>query len=142
MKDKRNLHLKVQEMCDCFATADPLREMSIVNKEADKVEGVLRLLGLAVLHGINDNAKKITVSKTSDGKVKVVGKYYESELPSPGKEVGNQIFETIKGVAHLEGEEGKMPLALGVRDSSIEVQVKVGHDEEGEFVSIKFPKTK
>ena len=33
MKDKRSLHLKVQELCDCFATTDPLKEMSILGKE-------------------------------------------------------------------------------------------------------------
>ena len=142
MKDKRSMHLKVQELADCFATADPLREMSIVEKEEDKVEGALKWVALAVLHGINDNAKKITLSKGKDGKVKVVGKYYESELPSPGSAVGNQLFETIKGVVHLEGEEGKVPLALGVRDSSIEVAIKVEHDADGESVSIKFPKTR
>ncbi len=142
MKDKRSLHLKVQELCDCFATSDPLREMSLVEKEVDKAEGALKWVALAVLHGINDNAKKITVTKTKDGKVKVEGKYYVSELPSPGNEVGNEIFEVVKVVTHMEGEGGKMPLALGVRDSSIQVEIKVGNDGDGESVSIKFPKTK
>jgi hypothetical protein len=26
MKEKRNLHLKTQELCDCYATNDPLKE--------------------------------------------------------------------------------------------------------------------
>ncbi len=30
MKEKRNVHLKVQELCDCYATNDPLKEMSVV----------------------------------------------------------------------------------------------------------------
>lgn len=142
MKDKRSLHLKVQELCDCFATSDPLREMSVVEKEPDKAEGALKWVALAVLHGINDNAKKITVTKGKDGKVKVVGKYYKSELPSPGTEVGEKIFEVVKDVTHIEGEKGKIPLALGIRDSSIEVGIKVKHDDNGESVSIKFPKSK
>jgi len=29
MRDKQSLHLKVQEMCDCYATTDPLKEMSL-----------------------------------------------------------------------------------------------------------------
>ena len=142
MKDKRSLHLKVQELCDCFATSDPLREMSLVEKEADKAEGALKWVALAVLHGINDNAKKITVTKGKDGKIRVEGKYYKSELPSPGAEVGDKIFEVVRDVTHIEGEGGKIPLALGIRDSSIEVGIKIKHDGEGESVSIKFPKSK
>jgi hypothetical protein len=36
MKEKRNLHLKVQEMCDCYATGDPLKEMSIIKNDEDR----------------------------------------------------------------------------------------------------------
>ncbi len=36
MKEKRNVHLKVQELCDCYATNDPLKEMSTLKIEADK----------------------------------------------------------------------------------------------------------
>lgn len=142
MRDKRSLHLKVQELCDCFATSDPLREMSLVKKEPDKVEGALKWVALAVLHGINDNAKKITVTKAKDGKITVKGKYYTSELPSPGADVGDQIFQVVKEVAHMEGEGGKVPLALGIRDSSIQVEVKMEHDDGGESLSIKFPKSR
>lgn len=141
MKDKRSLHLKVQELCDCYATADPLREMSLVEKEPDKDEGALKWVALAVLHGINDNAKKITVCKTKDGKIKVDAKYRRSELPSPGAEVGGRIFEAIKGVTHMEGEGGKTPLALGIRDSNIEVKIKVKDKGDEESVTIKFPKS-
>jgi hypothetical protein len=28
MKDKQTMHLKVQELCDCYATTDPLQELS------------------------------------------------------------------------------------------------------------------
>lgn len=142
MKDKRSLHLKVQELCDCYATADPLREMSLVEKEADKEEGALKWIALAVLHGINDNAKKITLCKGKDGKVDVVAKYRKSELPSPGNEVGSRLFETVKEVTHIEGKGGKTPLALGVRDSSIEVKIKVEDDGDTGSVTIKFPKNK
>ena len=36
MKEKRNIHLKVQEMCDCYATTDPLKEMSEITADEDK----------------------------------------------------------------------------------------------------------
>lgn len=142
MKDKRSLHLKVQELCDCYASSDPLREMSLVGNEPDKDEGALKWVALAVLHGINDNAKKITISKAKDGKIKVDAKYRRSELPSPGAEVGGKIFEAIKGITHMEGEGGKTPLALGIRDSSIEVKIELEGKGDAESVTIKFPKAK
>lgn len=142
MKDKRSLHMKVQELADCFATADPLKEMSTLDREPDKDEGALKWFALAILHGINDNAKKITLSKGKDGKIKVEGKYRKSELPSPGSDIGSRIFEAIKGVTHIEGEEGKMPLNIGIRDSSLEVQVKLEHEDAGDEVVIVFPKIK
>ena len=37
MKEKRNVHLKVQELCDCYATTDPLKEMSIVKDDREIV---------------------------------------------------------------------------------------------------------
>ena len=36
MKDKASLHEKTQERIDCFATKDPLKEMSELEKEEDK----------------------------------------------------------------------------------------------------------
>jgi hypothetical protein len=135
MKDKRSLHLKVQEHCDCYATTDPLKEMSDIPKEQDKEEGGLKWLALAALHGVNNGAKKITLSKSKDGSVKVKAKYREAELPSPGSEVGQKIIEEIREITHLEGKKGKTPLALGIRDSSIELTVKVEEDE----IILKFP---
>ena len=38
MKEKRNLHLKVQELCDCYATNDPLKEMSQIKTDSDTDE--------------------------------------------------------------------------------------------------------
>jgi hypothetical protein len=39
----------------------------------------------------------------------------------------------------LEGNKGKTPLALGIRDSSVEVNIKMKRDEDGEVVTLKFP---
>ncbi len=140
MKDKRSLHLKVQELCDCYATTDPLREMSIVPSGADEEEGALKWLALAVLHGVNANAKSITLSRTGDGGVKVMAKYRKSELPSPGGPVAERIFEAVREITHIEGSEGKSPLALGIRESSLELKVKVEKVDDEETVTIGFPK--
>ena len=140
MKDKRSLHLKVLELCDCYATTDYLKEMSVLPGEVDKEEGALKWVALSVLHGINGNAKKIALSRDQDGQIKVVAKYRKSELPSPGTEVGGKVLEVLKEITHLEGEEGKIPLAIAIRDSSFEVKVKMEQDEDGETVTIEFPK--
>ncbi len=139
MKDKRSLHLKVQELCDCYLTTDPLGEMSIIRHDKDKDEAALKWLALAALHGINDNAKKISIARGKEGNVKVIAEYRQSELPSPGSEVGEKIIEAIQGITHLEGNKGKTPLALGIRDSSVEVNIKMKRDEDGEVVTLKFP---
>jgi len=139
MKEKRNVHLKVQELCDCYAANDPLKEMSIVKNDADKEEAAFKWLALAALHGVNDNAKEITVSRSSDGTVKVLAKYRESELPSPGSDVGAKIMESVREITHIEGNKGKMPLALGIRNDSIELQVKMKEKEGKTKVTIQFP---
>ncbi len=84
MKDAQNLHLKLQELCDCFSTTDPLKEMSEIKTDDDRMEAALKWLALSALHGINNNAKKITVKKTDDGHVSVTAEYRDTDLPSPG----------------------------------------------------------
>ncbi len=61
MKDVQNLHLKVQELCDCFSTTDPLKEMSEIKTGEDRMEAALKWLALSVLHGVNNNAKKVSI---------------------------------------------------------------------------------
>jgi hypothetical protein len=139
MKEKRNLHLKVQELCDCYATTDPLKEMSDVNRDADKEEAALKWLALAALHGVNNNAERITISRSKDGDISVVAEYRTTELPSPGSEVGDKIFEAVREITHLEGEKGKTLLALGIRDSSLELKIKLKSEGDQQMVSVRFP---
>ncbi len=139
MKEKRNVHLKVQELCDCYATNDPLKEMSTVKNEGDKDEAALKWLALTALHGVNGNAEKITITRSKDGEISVTAKYRESELPSPGSEVGAKILEAVREITHIEGDKGKTPLALGIRNDSIEIQVNMNSEEGKEKVTLQFP---
>jgi len=139
MKEKRNVHLKVQELCDCYATNDPLKEMSTIKNDGDKDEAALKWLALAALHGVNDNADEVTITRSKDGQVRVTANYRESELPSPGSEVGQKIMEAMREMTHIEEVEGKTPLALGIRNDSIELQMKMNTKEGKEKVTIKFP---
>ncbi len=139
MKEKRNLHLKVQELCDCYATNDPLKEMSVVKNDADKEEAAVKWLALAALHGVNNNAKEVTITRSSEGGVQVTASYRESELPSPGSEVGAKIMEAVREITHIEDKKGKTQLALGIRNDSIELQVKIKQKEGREKITIEFP---
>ena len=139
MKEKRNLHLKVQELCDCYATNDPLKEMSGVKNDADQEEAAVKWLALTALHGVNNNAKEVVITRATDGEVRVTAKYRETELPSPGSEIGSKIIEAVREITHIEGQKGKTPLALGIRNDSIELQVKMKEKEGRQKVTIRFP---
>ncbi len=140
MKDKRSLHLKVQEMCDCFVTADPLKEMAQIKQEPDKEEAAVKWLALLILYGIDSHAKKISVSRSEDGEISVVAKYDKAGLPSPGPEIGAKVLEVVRQIAHFEEDKGKIQFALGIRDSSIELGLKMKKEDDSEKMSIKFPK--
>ena len=139
MKEKRNVHLKVQELCDCYVTNDPLKEMSEIKADTDTEEAALKWLALAALHGVNDNAREVTIRRSSSGDVKVTARYREAELPSPGPEIAEQIMGAIREITHIEGEKGKSPLALGIRNDSIGLKVKMKAKQGGERVTIEFP---
>jgi len=138
MKDKGSLHLKVQELCDCFASTDPLKEMSIVKNGADKEEAALKWLALAALHGVNNNAEQISITTSDDGKVMVSAEYRTTELPSPGFDVAEKIIASMAAITHLENGEGKSQLALGIRDSSINLTIKMKSRDGGKKVTIRF----
>jgi hypothetical protein len=140
MKEKRNLHLKVQELCDCYATTDPLKEMCAVEKDRDKEEAALKWLALAALHGVNDNAKEITIRRNKKGEVKVLARYRKAELPSPGADVAQKIMSAVRDITHIEGDEGKTHLALGMRNDSLDLKVKIKVKGAHEKVRIEFPK--
>lgn len=139
MKEKRNVHLKVQELCDCYATNDPLKEMSVVKNDANQEEAALKWLALASLHGVNNNAKEVILTRARNGDVRVTAKYRETDLPSPGADVGAKIMDAVREVTHIEGDKGKSRLSLGIRNDSIELQVKMKTKDNGEKVTIKFP---
>jgi len=119
MKDMTTLHLRVQDLCSCYAQTDPLKEMSLLKKDTDKEEAALKWIALAVLHGVNMGAKQISISKGTDGAVKVIAEYKDAELPSPGSDIGKRAIKALRAITHIEEKKGESPLALGIRDSSL-----------------------
>ena len=140
MRDMGSPHQKMQELCDCFAETDPLAGMALLGKDADKGEAALKWLALAILHGVDRNAKEICLERAADGTVRVGAQYRDSELPSPGKDIGRKVIEAARRITHLEGKKGEIPLAVGIRDSSIEIKVKIKEEHGGERVTLKFKK--
>ena len=139
MKEKRNFHLKVQEMCDCYATGDPLKEMSVVKNDEDKDDAAVKWLALAALHGVNNNAEEINIIRSSEGNVRVVAEYRDTELPSPGPEVGGKIMNALREITHIEETKGKTPLSLGIRNDSVNLKIKFKEKNGKEKITIKFP---
>ena len=139
MLDKRTLHMKVQEQCDCFATTDPLSEMGALGKEPDPEEGALKWIALAVLHGIDRNAKSISLRRAAGGKISVTAKYRESDLPAPPEQIGRKVFDVARSITHID-DKGRTPVVIGIRDSSIEIEFKLDLDGDAEEVVLKFPK--
>ena len=139
MKDAANTHQKVQELCDCFATTDPLKEMSEVGLAPASEEAALKWIALAVLHGINSNAEKISLTTTKKGEVKVTAEYRTAELPSPGSEVGKKIIEAMRAMTHMEKDREKMTLAFGIRNNSMDLKIKSRHEGGDDRISITFP---
>jgi hypothetical protein len=140
MRDMGTPHQRMQALADCFAETDPLKEMAILPDDDDKDEAALKWLALAVLHGISRNAKKISLERTVDGNVRAVAEYEDTELPSPGREIGERIIRAARDITHIEGRKGEIPLAIGIRDSSVEIRAKVKEEGGREKITLKFQK--
>ena len=69
---------------------------------------------------------------------KVAAEYRKVDLPNPGSEIGEKIVDAFKGITHLEGNKGITPLVVGVRDGSIEINIKLKKEKNVESVTLKF----
>lgn len=138
MRDMGTPHKRMQELCDCYAETDLLKEMAMIHSDTDKDEAALKWLALAVLHGVDRNAKRISLERAPDGGVRVSAEYKETDLPTPGKEIGGKVVEAARQITHIEEKKGEIPLAIGIRDSSIEIRVKVKREGASEKVTLEF----
>jgi hypothetical protein len=130
----------MQELCDCFAETDPLKGMALLVNDEDKEEAALKWLALAVLHGVDRRVKEISLERSAGGTVRAEVEYRDAELPSPGKEIGAKVIQAVRQITHLEGRKGKIPLIVGIRDSSIEITVKIEEEHGGEKITLEFEK--
>lgn len=139
MLDSTSMHQKVQEMCDCYATNDPLREMSRLQHDKDEKDAAVKWVAMAVLHGLNNNAEEISIEKSKGGKVKVVAEYRRTELPAPEEGVSDEILKVFKEILHVDSSQGDSTLAFGFRNNSFELNIRTREEGGDHKVTIKFP---
>ena len=139
MRDSKSLHLKAQEMANCYKSTDYLREMSVVSEDQDPEEGALKWIALAILHGVNSNAESVSIRRTEDGTVSVLAEYRKHFLPSPGGPVGEKALEFLRCMVDLEKDKDKQQLAFGWGNESLDLKVKAKREKGRDTVTIKFP---
>ncbi len=70
----------------------------------------------------------------------MVAEYRDAELPSPGSDIGKKAMKALREITHIEEKKGESPLALGIRESSLEVKVEVKQQDHADTVTLKFAK--
>lgn len=140
-KISRNYHARLQEMCDCYMETDYRGEMEKMASQGstDVEEDSLKYLALSILYATTEKAKKLSFKK-KQGEPKVTVKAEEKlELPTPPGEIADKVFEIMRSITHLEGEKGKEPFSLGLRDGRMELRVKVEREGDKESLKLSFP---
>ena len=148
IKDERNYHQRLQEFCDCFMETDFKKELEAASKgisgdpSGDPGELALKFFGITLLYGANEEAKRISLQRSKEGKVllsvEARGSY---QLPAPSAQVADRIFSIARSITHIEKDQGKSLLALGLRNDRLELSVEVDRKGGGESLSILFPKS-
>lgn len=144
---RRNLHLRLQEYCDCYMETDPQKEIVVINKKGatadvtkDREEVALKFLSLTILYGIKESAKKISLTKKGRDEVRLnveaAGKYV---LPAPRADIADEIFKVMRSITHLESERGREVLSLGLRSDRLELTVEFASAAGENTLTILFP---
>ncbi len=148
MKDERNYHLRLQEFCDCFMETDFKKELEEASRgmsgdpSGDSDELALKFLGLTLLYGANEEAGKISLEKSSNGKVllsvEARGSY---QLPPPDARMADRVFSIARSITHIDSDRGKSPLSLGLRNDRMEIGLEFDRKDGGEKLTFVFPKS-
>ena len=137
-----NLHLKLQEMCDCYLDTGYAVELArmAAGPESDPEENAVKYLALAIMYGITEKADKLKFKQEKEGKIEVELKGEQKiRLPAPNGDVLDGIIVTIRQILHFDQEGGELPLALGLRTGSVDLKVKMKEKPGKSSLTIYFP---
>jgi len=128
-----NLHLKLQEMCDCYLETDYLVQLDRFRAVPgpDPDDEAMRYLALALMHTITEQAGKLSLKlKKGEITVKVKKDGAKAELPPPSDALFANILRIVRAILHLVGEKGESELSLGLRNGSVEMRVKLKEKDD------------
>jgi len=109
----------------------------MAGESEDLQESAVKWLSLAILHGINSHAEKIAIFRDEEGGVRVRAEYHTAELPPPSDKIAQAVIAAVRDITHIE-DKGKLPLSVGIRDSSIDLEVKLKSKHGKEKLKLKF----
>jgi len=148
IKDDRNYHQRLQEFCDCFMETDYRKELDAASKgvsgdpSGDLDELALKFFGLTLLYGANEEAKRISLQRSQEGKVlfsvEARGNY---QLPPPSGLLADRVFAIARSIIHLDKDQGKSLLSLGLRNDRMEISLEFDRKGGGESLFLVFPRS-
>lgn len=145
IKDERNYHQRLQEFCDCFMETDYKKELEAASKgfsgdpSGDSDELALKFLGLTLLYGANEEAKRISLQRSKEGKVlfsvEARGSY---QLPPPSAQLADRVISIARSITHIEEDQGQEPLSLGLRNDRLEITLQFARKGGGESLTLLY----
>ncbi len=145
--EHRNLHLRLQEFCDCYMETDFKQEMDTVSREQERArsaeeweEAALKFLALAIMYGTTEGARKLTLSRSGNGEIGLhidaTGSY---KLPAPPPRIADDMFRIMRSITHLEAPKASEPVSLGLKNDRLDIQVVFDREGDRESLTIAFP---
>lgn len=135
-------HQQLIEMCDCYLETNYHTKLQAIATSApgDLAEESTRYLALALLHAISEKAGRLSFKRKKEHcTVTIQVEEEKISLPTPSRAVFDGVLATMRAILHAEGNKAAMPLALGLRNGELEVQVKLEQEKDKESLKIKLP---
>lgn len=133
---------KLQEMCDCYLETDFAAQLAAMTGKpsADLKEDAVKYLSLALMYGLTEKARKVTLKKKG-GKIRARIKAVEQKikLPQPTADLFDGVIDLIRGILHFDSVGGSSQLVLGLRNSQLDLRVKLKELEEKTSLKFTFP---
>ena len=136
-----NLHLKLQEMCDCYMETDFLASMQAMTgvESEDIEEDAIKYLALAIMYAITEKAEKLSIKQKGDELAAKIKNGEKQNIPVPSGAVLAKVFEIMRAILHIEEDKGEMDFSLGLRSGEVNTRAEVSSKEGKDSLKIKFP---